>query len=628
MNPRPSFSLTLLAALAASTLPARAQNTAPADTQNSPLVTIDNAAQTATDDLGRKLPTFAEVGEPKANRWVGVFYWQWHGDLQHMPGQFDMSEYLKTRPYFNDFTSTPPGGPKNPAFYWGQPLFGYYRSTDPWVIRQHLVMLADAGVDFLFLDYTNITLYDDELAAFLKVARELKTAGVKVPKLTFFLNTQPEWKAYALYDKWYRNPEYADMWFRWRGKPLLMSPRLEDASKLHPGQNAALVPEIQNYFTWRPTWSYNATANEPTKWRYAHTFNAPVINDPEGRPEQIVVNKSTGGPIWNGLKEGGVSAVEGVTHTKEDYAPDWTLPDAGKGVFYQTAWDRALKVAPPILLMTGWNEWIAAVWTLPGVVMLGRTNAAGQGHIVDEFNPQFNRDIEPMKGGYGDNYYWQFMANMRRYKGMSAPQKASPPKKIAVNGSFSQWRDVRPEYTDTARDTANRDFAATVPNIRYVNASARNDLVAAKVARDAANISFYARTAAPLSPATDKNWMLLLVDADDNAATGWNGYDLLINRSRIASTRGEKCSIERNVGGAWKWKKVGEASLRFAGDSLQLSVARTLLQNSRAASTRGALKFNFKWADNIPANPDIMDFYSEGDVAPNTRFNYRFEETP
>ena len=585
--------------------------------QNSPLIAIDNANQVATDDLGRSLPGYAEVGAPKPNRWVGLFYWQWHGDDRWLPnGQYDMTEYLKTRPYFKDFSAHPPGGPDFPTFYWAQPIFGYYRSTDPWVIRKQLVMLADAGVDFLFLDYTNGSVYDAELQAFLDVARDLKTQGVAVPRLTFFLNSEPEWKVYALYDKWYKPGKYNDMWFQWQGKPLLMSPLVTDATKLHPDQNAALVPEIQNFFTFRPTWAFQDAAKEPTKWRFLHGFNAPVANDAQGRPEQLVVSKSTGGPIWDAVKEGGVSAVEGETHDEKDYAPDWTLPDAGKGVFFQSGWNRALQIAPPILLVTGWNEWRASVWETPGVVMLGRNTIAGQGHIVDEFNTQFNRDLEPMKGGYRDNYYWQFVANMRRYKGMKAPQTSSAPKTIPLNGNFALWRDVRPDYADSVGDIAQRDFPAGVPDIRYVNASARNDIVSCKVSRDQTNVYFYARTRAALSPASGPNWMQLFIDSDQNPKTGWNGYDFIVNRGPIAANT---TTIERNIGGTFTWGAPQKIKLAIRGNELELAVPRRIL-----GAAQGPVKFDFKWADNLPSRPDAMDFYTQGDVAPDTRFNYRY----
>jgi hypothetical protein len=38
------------------------------------------------------------------------------------------------------------------------------------------------------------------------------------------------------------------------------------------------------------------------------------------------------------------------------------------------------------------------------------------------------------------------------------------------------------------------------------------------------------------------------------------------------------------------------------------------------------LDFEFKWADNIQADGDIMEFTVNGDAAPNGRFNYRYYE--
>ena len=595
--------------------PALLTGSARAQNADSPQIVIQNAAQTATDALGRQLPTYAEVGAPKPQRQVGLFFWQWHGpgNDRFVPGQYDLTEYLKTRPYFKDFTAFPTNGPAHPVYYWAQPIFGYYRSTDAWVIRKQLTMIADAGVDFLFLDYTNSQIYDEALKALLDVARDLKAQGTPVPRLVFFLNADPDWQIEHLYKTWYQPGHYDDLWFHWRGKPLMMvAPPQDDASF----KDKTLIPAVQNYFTWRPTWAFQDAAKEPTKWRFIHGFNAPVANDAAGQPEQIVVNKSTGGPLWDNLKEGGVSAVEGKTYTEKDYAPDWTLPDAARGAFFQNAWNRAQKIAPPLVLVTGWNEWNAAVWETPGVVMLGRTTVKGQGHIVDEFNAQFNRDLEPMRGGYRDDYYWQFVANMRRYKGMAAPAAPSPPRTVKIDGRFADWDAVAPQFSDTAHDIARRDAPALVPDIHYTDNSARNDIVAAKVARDGRNVYFFARTAAPLSPPDGKSWMLLLIDADANPQTGWNGYDLLINRDR----KNQRCSLQRNVGGRWQWKTIANLPARWSGGQIEVALPRKYLRASQKALT-----LDFKWADNIGDAPDIMDFYSKGDVAPNARFNYHYQ---
>ena len=509
--------------------------------RNSPQIVIDNADCVATDALGRRLPTYAVVGGPKPNRYVGLFYWLWHRPDRWGP-DYNVTTFLKTHPGFKDFEAHPKGGPDFPTWYWAEPLFGYYLSTDPWVIRKHLKMLADAGVDFLFLDYTNGSIYDAELTQFLAVAEDMEAKGVHVPRLAFFLNSEPEWKIEALYTTWYKLGKYDDLWFRWQGKPLLMASRPTQPVKM---KDPALLPAIQDYFTWRPTWAFHDAAKEPTKWRFMDEFyqgraQRPALG-PDGKVEQMVVSKSLGGPLWNNMKTGGVSSAPDHVPVYND---QWVSPDAAKGLFFQAQWDNAEKVAAPILLVTGWNEWTASVWETPGVVFLGRTTKVGQGHIVDEFNEDFNRDLEPMRGGYGDDYYWQFVANMRRYKGMAAPTPLSVPRTIRLRASYKQWDGVRPIYRN-AGGIAERDWDGAAPHSHYTDNSARNDLVLAQVARDDVNIYFHVRASAPLTPPAGRNWMLLFLDTQGGKAKGWHGYDFLINRDRA----GDRCTIERNVGG-------------------------------------------------------------------------------
>ncbi len=592
--------------------------------QTPPPIPIGNGDWSATDDLGRRLPTAAEVGPPKAGRWVGLFYWQWHKSMRVGPA-YDLTAFLSTRPKFMDFQADPVGGPKNADWYWAQPITGYYRSDDPWVIRRHLPLIAAAGVDFLFLDYTNSSVYDRELTTFLGVSDDLKAHGLAVPRLTFFLNYQPEWKIESLYTHWFKPGKHDDSWFRWQGKPLLMSPMPTDATKL---KDPSLLPEIQRYFTWRPTWALGKADRDRHLWRFLSTPTDPPSLGPDGRVEQMVVGKSMGGPIWDAVRDGGVSWTgdpAAPPHAAADYDANWMLPDAGRGVFFQAEWDHAMRVAPPILLVTGWNEWTASVWEKPGVVMLGRTTKAGQGHIVDEFNMQFDRDIEPMAptgpgqpAGYGDNYYLQFAANMRRYKGVAAPAtRPAAAVPVPTSPDAAAWAGVRPVFHDTVGDVGHRDWAGSPPGVHYTDATARNDLATAQVTADDTAVTFRVTTAAPLSPPVDGNWMTLLVDADADATTGWHGYDLLVDRTRDD----QGAAVERYVGDGrtWRWERVGVAPIRIAGNALTVAVPRRLLRPP-------PLRFDFKWTDGLPPEPTVWDFYTQGDVAPDGRFNYHFEE--
>jgi hypothetical protein len=58
------------------------------------------------------------------------------------------------------------------------------------------------------------------------------------------------------------------------------------------------------------------------------------------------------------------------------------------------------------------------------------------------------------------------------------------------------------------------------------------------------------------------------------------------------------------------------------GNQLQLAIPRKALGLKNG---HGAVKLDFKWADNLQHPGEIMDFYLDGTVAPEGRFNFRYE---
>ena len=578
---------------------------------NSPLVEIDNADWTGTDALGRTLPPYAETGHPKADRRVGIFFFQANTGSR-MKREYNMTEFLKTHPNFHGFDANPPGE----NIYWAEPIWGYYDSEDPWVIRKQLILLADAGLDFLFTDCTNDSIHPKALTTLLNTAKALQNQGVRVPKVLFFLNTGYESKIEQLYAKFYANPAYASLWFRWQGKPLLLSPRLTTSGRL---KDPALLPTLQNTFTYRPTWALFDPKGDPHKWRFMdHSPVHPALG-PDGKVEETVVSKSIGGPLWDAPQNGGVSSTPGHIPVLN---AQYLSAENPRGLYFQEQWNEAEKTAAPILLVTGWNEWTAGVWHQAGVVMLGRKTTT-EGHIVDEFNMDFNRDLEPMKGGYEDNYYMQLVQNVRRYKGLRSPPAASPAVTLAMDGNMDSWRGLQPVYRHAVSvpGTKERDFRGNPPGTHYTNNSTRNEVSEAQVAHNAHLVFFRAHTAEPLTPPAGDNWMVLLLDIDSDARTGWHGYDFRINCERRQGTRaGElETSVERWDAGRGHWTPVGWAHLYATQSDVELAVPRALLGFGKRA-----VSFDFKWTDNLPVEPDVMDFYTQGSVAPDGRFNYRY----
>jgi hypothetical protein len=150
-----------------------------------------------------------------------------------------------------------------------------------------------------------------------------------------------------------------------------------------------------------------------------------------------------------------------------------------------------------------------------------------------------------MRGGHGDNYYYQMVSYIRRYKG-ARPLPIVTPAPIRIDGRFGEWEPVRPEFHDTIGDPVHRDHPGYGNAGPHVNTTGRNDIIAAKVSWDAAHIFFYVRTQQPLTPRADPNWMLLFLDVDRDSATGWCGYDFVVNR---LPAKPQTATLERNRGG-------------------------------------------------------------------------------
>lgn len=148
----------------------------------------------ATDGLGRKLPLSDEVGSPHADRFVGIFYFLWLNEINNKSSQggpHDVARILAADPDALKKPELPLWGPIGTSHYWGEPLYGYYLSTDPWVIRRHAWLLADAGIDTLIFDATNALTYRDVYMKLCEVFEQVRAAGETTPQIAFMVNTSP-----------------------------------------------------------------------------------------------------------------------------------------------------------------------------------------------------------------------------------------------------------------------------------------------------------------------------------------------------------------------------------------------------------------------------------------------------
>ncbi|MBA3939330.1 MAG: hypothetical protein H0X38_17915 [Planctomycetes bacterium] len=503
-------------------------------------------------------------------------------------------------------------GPEHAYHWWGEPLFGHYRSNDEWVIRKHAQMLTDAGVDAVFFDVTNGPTYLDTVFSICRIYREIRAAGGRTPQISFICWSGGPRVVQTLYDELYGKGLYSELWFRWLGKPLILAPLHVDDAKAPPPHD--LDAKLVDFFTIRQSWAWTkgqtwfGDGKDRWAWLDRHPQN-PGWHDAPDKPEQMPVGVA-GHPIDNL----GRSFHDGAE-------PASGKRDTAAGACFAEQWQRALAVDPQFVFVTGWNEWVAMRFVHhgdSGPDMLGRKAHDGGSFFVDTYDQEFSRDIEPMRGGHGDDFYYQLAENIRRFKGGRPLPKASAPRRMVVGDDFSAWAGVGPDYCDDIEDVRQRSHPGFGDSGLLVDDSARNDLDTMKVARDADNVAFYARTRQSLTASTGHHWMLLFLDTDGDHRNGWNGYDFVLNRT----IHGGKTVLERCLPG-WKFATVAELPFTVHGNELQMVIPRALLG---VDAQKGPLSIDFKWADGVGDSGDLTDWLGQGDVAPNGRFNYRFTE--
>ena len=523
--------------------------------------TWDNYSDTwvATDGLGRTLPTAAEVGLPKADKFVGIFYFVW---LEGKGPVYDITKILAANP------AEPRWGPPGAFHFWGEPLFGYYRSDDEFVLRKHAQMLSDAGVDVVFFDVTNALTYDSTRETLCRVWSEWRRLGNRTPQIAFLANSHSERVVQHLYNDFYAKGLYPELWFHWLGKPLILA------------STDGVSPDVQKFFTFRQSWAWTKGhkwfGDGKDRWPWLdHHPQTPGWHERPDKPEQISIC----------IAQHPISNIGRSFHNGKQPPPDQQRPV--EGLCFAEQWRRAHAVNPQMIFVTGWNEWIAQGFVLSDHgprphSILGKPLKMGDTFFVDQYNMEYSRDIEPMRGGYGDAYYMQLVANIRRFKG-ARPQLPVIAQPITIDGSFDDWREVMPEYRDTVGDPVKRNHPGWKDQPPFVNNTGRNDIIAAKVSYDAANVYFYVRTKDPLTPMTDPDWMRLLV----------GNY-------------------------VFRAEAPGDAKFAFCDNEMEVAIPLSLLGLDKLPAT-----VDFKWTDNVPVSSDVSVFTTTGDAAPNDHFQYR-----
>ncbi|MBR3163123.1 MAG: InlB B-repeat-containing protein, partial [Clostridia bacterium] len=283
----------------------------------------DPSQWTAVDGLGRTISNNdgkSSIKNTNNQKEVGIFFWNWHDtetimyirdSWSTLPPEEAFKLFKKVEPYNiqNALDKYPKADPYNPNsevwegrvghFWWNEPIYGYYLNNDYWVLRKQAELLADAGVDFILLDYTNNSgvgssftnqrnsekkyirtdpkgsrqLYSENRFSYcwdwhplFTAFQQAKAEGVNVPKIGFMLSFEAGSSKgtndmlLCLYDSLYKDGNYKDLWYKKNGssKPLIMSysPDKTSYAKFSSSDQNKLK-EIESFFEFRSSGTTN-----------------------------------------------------------------------------------------------------------------------------------------------------------------------------------------------------------------------------------------------------------------------------------------------------------------------------------------------------------------------------------
>ena len=567
---------------------------------------VDYTYWVSADDLDRTTPEHQKTGDPKENKYVGVFYFichvgGWpiidHTQLYQERGLDGLKQFLSTKEQISY------------GNYWSEPYFGYYIDVDEWVLRKHAQMLCDAGVDFIFVDISNAETYKSAHTKLFETWYQIRQEGGQTPQICF-LTGDTEGRLLdhlnILKTTVYSNKnfeKYKDLFFLWEGKPLIFG---------NAGRNLSEKEQkLLDQFTVRRCWAWK---NTDGYWNWLTESPQYEGRDANGIFEQMSVVMGHHASTSKGRSY--TSAGGQPNNGKQDF--EFSSTTAKYGYCFDEQFQYAIEADPSVIMITGWNEWIAGCQSADDAATMANTQVNNY-MFVDAFNTEFSRDGEPMKIrdglGFGDNYYYQMVNYIRLFNGTNEMKKAEGRATIDINGGLQQWDNIYPEYTDTAGDTAPRSELSFDSSFKYVNNTGRNDIATAKVAQDDANFYFLVQTVKDIILDDGENWMNLYLDIDQNSKTGWEGYDYVINRSRSDG----KMTVQRFVDNSWQFENTGEAEYSLRGNTIMLRLPKSVV-NTKVKY----LSFDFKWADHSTVDGNVMEFMDLGDAAPNSRFNFRF----
>nr|WP_316616075.1 hypothetical protein [uncultured Alistipes sp.] len=285
---------------------------------------------------------------------------------------------------------------------WGMPALGRYDSRDRRVMRKHAEWLTDAGVDFIWLDWSNNVTYDpdefwvggkqdlieDATAILFDEYYKMGKVGMKHPKISIFIGVTgaPEAaddgrlqkKADQVYDMYANNPKYKDMMQLYLGKPLLVvyvdTPSPWQNGTPEWNDDRFTVRWMTGYVSEQPSLRTEDRVSKYGYWAW------------EDRGEQTY-------PIYDGKPE--TMVVCAATRKQGDPGDAGYIPEKGRrdGQTLREQFARAREIGTRFAMVVSWNEWTTG----------------------EQPSVEVSKDIEPSVE-HGDKYLKILKEEIRRFK--------------------------------------------------------------------------------------------------------------------------------------------------------------------------------------------------------------------
>ena len=290
----------------------------------------------------------------------------------------------------------------NPNNTWGTPTLGPYDSRERRIIRQHAQWLADAGVDFVWLDWSNNVTYDpdalwvggkqdlieDATAILFDEYYKMSKAGMAHPRISIFIGVTgaPEAvsdgrlqkKADQVWDMYANNPKYKGMMQLYKGKPLLVV----YVNTPSPWQTG--VPDWDDdRFTVRWMTGY---VSEQASLRTEDRISKYGYWSWEDRGEQTY-------PICDGHPETMVVCAAVRKHAEP--GESGYIPEVGRrnGETFKEQFARAREIGTHFAMVVSWNEWTTG----------------------EQPSAEVSKDLEP-SNEWGDQYLQLLKEEIRKFK--------------------------------------------------------------------------------------------------------------------------------------------------------------------------------------------------------------------